>query len=131
LECWLTGYHSTFCTFNNCAVLHCAAVYCRKPFTAASLVEELSDTIPGFQDSALFTPPPAAAAAAAAPAEQGGSNDGGSSGSNGGGSSSSSIKVVYVRKAQALAAELALRFGREDTRFAFEDTPKLSADSGK
>ena len=37
---------------------------------------------------------------------------------------------MYLRKAQALAAELALRFGREDVRFAFEDLSKLSADSG-
>lgn len=101
--------------------------HCRKPITAAYLIGELADTIPGFQDSALFTPPAAAAGVAAADA---GSSDG-AGGSNGGpGGSSGSIKVVYLRKAQALAAELGLRFGGEDPRFAFTDREQLAADSG-
>jgi hypothetical protein len=81
------------------------------------LVEELADTVPAFQDSALFTPPTAAAVPAA-------------EGSSSSDSSCGSIKIVFLRKAQALAAELGLRFGREDARFAFEDAANLAADSG-
>lgn len=37
---------------------------------------------------------------------------------------------MYLRKAQALAAELGLRFGGEDPRFAFTDIEQVAADSG-
>jgi hypothetical protein len=66
----------------------------------------------------------AGAAAVSAGGSSGGSKDGPA------GSSGSSIKVVFLRKAQALAAELGLRFGREDPRFAFTDAAQLAADSG-
>lgn len=118
-----------------------------KPFTAASLVEELAETIPGFQDSGLFNTARAtmgaattgaatetaggvgaaateAAATGAAAAEAAAETTGSSGGSG------NPIKVVYLRKAQALAAELGQRFGREDARFSWADGGKLTADSG-
>ncbi len=39
------------------------------------------------------------------------------------------VRVVYLRKAQALVADLAARF-RDDDRFRFTDLADLSADSG-
>jgi hypothetical protein len=114
-------------------LMFCAWHTARRPFTAASLVEELADTIPGFQDSALFVLSAAAAAASATEAGAAGNpatvavppatcdgiavNDG-------------SIRVVLVRKAQTLAADLAARFGKDDQRFNWHDAANLSGDSG-
>jgi hypothetical protein len=39
--------------------------------------------------------------------------------------------VVFARKVQALMADLGLRFGREDARFAWTDAGRLAADSGE
>ncbi|GAB4823612.1 hypothetical protein N2152v2_010658 [Parachlorella kessleri] len=40
------------------------------------------------------------------------------------------LQVSFYRKAQALAAQLCLRFGKEDERFAFQDVSSLAVDSG-
>lgn len=78
-------------------------------------MEELADNFPGFQDSGLYTP--AAAAAEGAPEQQQ--------------QQQQPITVLYLRKAQSLAADLEARFGGEDERFRWTDADKLTADSGE
>jgi hypothetical protein len=41
------------------------------------------------------------------------------------------VCVLYLRKAQALAADLAARFGPQDERFRWSDAADLTADSGE
>jgi hypothetical protein len=97
---------------------------CSSPFTAASLVEELAGSFTGFQDEALYT---AAAAAAAEPDAPASSTDEQQQQQQQG----DAVRVVYLRKAQALAADLAARFGPQDERFRWSDAAELTADSGE
>jgi hypothetical protein len=41
------------------------------------------------------------------------------------------LRVVFLRKAQALAADLGARFGQQDERFRWSDAADLTADSGE
>ena len=86
------------------------------PPSAAALVSDLASAFPeGFDDR---LPLAAGSPLAAAPGPPGGSLGAGAT------------CVTFARKAQALAAQLALRFGGADARFAFGDLGRLAADSG-
>lgn len=84
--------------------------------SAAALVADVASAFPGGFDDRL----PLAA----------GSPLGTTPGMLGGGQGPDTPCATFARKAQALAAQLALRFGGADARFAFGDLGRLAADSG-
>jgi hypothetical protein len=90
-------------------------------------VEELADSFTGFQDEALFTTAAAAADAAAADANTPAAGTATEQQQQQG----DALRVLYLRKAQALAADLAARFGPQDERFRWSDAAELTADSGR
>jgi hypothetical protein len=103
---------------------------CRAPFTAASLVEQLADSFTGFQDEALYTTTAAAGPAADPAAAASDSSTGTTEQQQQHHQGEAAIRVLFLRKAQALAADLAARFGAHDERFRWSDAADLSADSG-
>jgi hypothetical protein len=87
------------------------------------------ESFAGFQDQGLFTAQAAAAGAAAAPPSGSGPEAGGSS-SGGEGASQAAWEVVFCRKAQLLALDLATQLAGSDSRFEWADLDQLTADSG-
>jgi hypothetical protein len=137
----MSMYHGVKHQVRSCLACHhshctlCVA-WCR---SAAGLVGELVDSFAGFQDQGLFTTPAAAgseAAAAAAAAAAGpetagaGAVAGVSSSSGSEGGSQQAWEVVFCRKAQLLALDLATQLAGSDSRFDWGDLDQLTADSG-
>ena len=94
--------------------------------SAAELVQQLAEHITGFQDQGLFIPeaPTGATSGSAAAAAEGEQSAAAAA-------AGAPFEVVFLRKAQCLAADLLGRLGEQEAQFKWADAQQLTADTSE